>query len=86
VFWDLFDPDGSEIYLKPVSRYVKPGEPVNFYTVVKSASRISEVALGYRITSQRNNADDSYGITVNPVKGETVTFRKDDMIIVLAED
>ncbi len=86
VFWDLFDPDGSEIYLKPVSRYIKTGIPVNFYTVVKSAAQLNEVALGYRITSRRNNADLDYGITVNPVKGESVSFNKDDMIIVLAED
>ena len=26
VFADLFDPDGSEIYLKPAGDYVEPGE------------------------------------------------------------
>ena len=86
VFWDLFDPDGSEIYLKPVTRYAKTGVPVNFYTVTESASELSEVALGYRITSQKNDSDNAYGIRVNPVKSETVTFAEDDMIIVLAED
>ena len=86
VFWDLFDPDGSEIYLKPVSRYVKTGEPVNFYTVTESASELNEVALGYRITSMKNDSEKAYGIRVNPVKSETVTFSPDDMIIVLAED
>ncbi|MES2941923.1 MAG: NAD-binding protein, partial [Pseudomonadota bacterium] len=32
VFADILDPEGSEIYLKPVSDYVATGEPVNFYT------------------------------------------------------
>jgi hypothetical protein len=86
VFWDLFDPDGSEIYLKPVSRYVMTGTPVNFHTVVKSASELGETAIGYRITSLRNDADSAYGIAVNPVKGDTVTFSEEDRIIVLAED
>jgi voltage-gated potassium channel Kch len=30
VFTDIFDPEGSEIYLKPVRDYVKTEEPVNF--------------------------------------------------------
>ncbi|OPL18192.1 MAG: hypothetical protein AVO35_06720 [Candidatus Aegiribacteria sp. MLS_C] len=86
VFWDLFDPEGSEIYLKPVSRFVSPGEPVNFYTVVESAARRGEVALGYRIAALRDDAESSYGVVVNPDKGKTVVFDDKDMVIVLAED
>ncbi len=86
VFWDLFAPDGSEIYLKPVSRYVKPGEPVNFYTVTKSAAQLGEVAIGYRITARKNDSDSAYGIVVNPEKSKTIVFEKEDMVIVLAED
>lgn len=86
VFWDLFDPDGSEIYLKPASRFIKTGEPVNFYTVTKSASDLGEVAIGYRITAQRNDSDNAYGIVVNPQKDESVIFSEEDRIIVLAED
>ena len=47
VFEDLFDADGSEIYLKPAGSYVETGRPVNFYTVVESARRRGEVAIGY---------------------------------------
>ncbi|MEN8209448.1 MAG: potassium transporter TrkA [Candidatus Fermentibacteria bacterium] len=86
VFWDLFDPDGSEIYLKPVSRYVKSGKPVNFYTVVKSAAQLNEVAIGYRTAARRNDSDNAYGIVVNPEKSKTIVFDTDDMVIVLAED
>ena len=86
VFWDLFDPDGSEIYLKPVSRYVKPGEQVNFYTVAHSASQLGEVAFGYRIAASRNDSDSAYGIVINPLKSKSILFDKNDMVIVLAED
>jgi len=86
VFWDLFDPEGSEIYLKPVSRYVKPGEPVNFYTVVKSASQLGEIAIGYRLVNLKSCADSAYGVVTNPPKNKKVTFAENDMIIVLAED
>jgi len=86
LFWDLFDPDGSEIYLKPVERYVKTGEPVNFYTLLESAADKNEVAIGFRRMEFKNDADNAYGIVVNPVKSEEITFAPDDMVIVLAED
>ena len=86
VFWDLFDEEGSEIYLKPVKRYVTCNQPVNFYTVTKSASELSEIAIGYRIYSERSDSEKVYGIRVNPNKHDTVVFAEEDMIIVLAED
>jgi voltage-gated potassium channel Kch len=48
VFADLFDPEGAEIYLRPVPDYVQTGTPINFYTVVEAARRRREVAIGYR--------------------------------------
>ncbi|MCD4706938.1 MAG: potassium transporter TrkA [Candidatus Sabulitectum sp.] len=86
IFRDLFDPEGSEIYLKPAKRYVACGESVNFYTVVKSASELNEVAIGYRINSQRSNPENAYGIVVNPNKNDFIQFSDMDKIIVLAED
>lgn len=82
----LFEAEGSEIYLKPVSRYVKHGVPMNFYTVVESAARLNESAFGYRISAQAQNPDQTYGIYMNPDKSQVITFSPDDFIIVLAED
>lgn len=82
----LFDSEGSEIYLKEADNYVKLDTPVNFYTVVESASRIGEVAIGYRIIADSYNKDKNYGIVTNPNKAEKITFSKGDKIIVLAED
>jgi hypothetical protein len=86
VFTDLFDPDGSEVYLKLAANYVKTGEPVNFYTVVEAARRRGEVAIGYRVTAHGNDASKSYGVAVNPRKSEMITFAEWDRIIVLAEN
>ncbi len=86
IFKDLFDPDGSEIYLKPVERYITTAKPVNFYTVVKSAIELNEVAIGYRINSRRSNPGYQYGIVVNPGKSDLIQFCSEDFIIVLAED
>ncbi|HSL43845.1 MAG TPA: NAD-binding protein [Anaerolineales bacterium] len=86
VFTDIFDPEGAEIYLKPVSDYVATGEPVNFYTVTEAARRRGETPLGYRITAEANNAGKAYGVHTNPKKSETVIFKPEDKIIVIAED
>jgi voltage-gated potassium channel Kch len=86
VFTDLFDPEGSELYLKPAEDYVQLGQPVNFYTVVEAARRRGAVAIGYRLRAEANNAAASYGVRVNPRKSEPVTFSAEDYIVLLAED
>jgi len=86
VFADLFDPEGSEIYLKLSSNYVRTGVPVNFYTVVEAARQKGEVALGYRIKALANDAAQAYGVVVNPAKAASVTFAEWDRVIVLAEE
>ncbi len=85
VFADIFDADGSEPYLRPAEDYVQLGVPVNFYTVVESARRRGEVAFGYRLQSQSGDAENSYGVKVNPNKSAMLTFSAGDRIVVLAE-
>ena len=84
VFTDVFDPEGSEIYLKPVIDYVKTEEPVNFYTLVEAARRRGETAIGYRLLREASQPP-SYGVHTNPKKSEWVNFAEGDKIIVLAE-
>ena len=86
VFEDLFDADGSEIYIKPAREYVLVGEPMNFYTILESAARKNEVAIGYRVLSKARNADDQYGIVLNPKKSDVFTLTTEDTVIVLSED
>lgn len=86
VFADLFDPAGSELYLKPVGLFVETGKPLNFYTVVEAARRCGTVAIGYRIHAESHNPDSAYGLRINPRKSALVTFQPEDRIIVLAEN
>ena len=86
VFDDLFDADGSEIYLKNANEYVKPGVPLNFYTVLESAHLKNETAIGYRIVKDSHNVEKNYGIVINPVKTDLITFADEDKVIVLAMD
>ena len=85
VFADLFDPEGTEIYLKPVEWYVVTGEPVTYATLVEAARQRGEVALGYRLASQAREAGSSYSVRVNPAKSASEIFVTGDKVIVLAE-
>jgi len=86
VFGDLFDPEGAEVYLKPVEQYVKTGSPVNFFTVVEAARRQGATAIGYRLVAEMGDAARSYGVHLNPPKSAPITFHPGDKIIVLSED
>ena len=86
VFTDIFDPEGAEIYLKPVSDYVAVGESVNFYTVVEAARRRGETTLGYRLVSEAKDAGKAYGVHTNPKKSAQVVFTSTDKVIVIAEE
>jgi voltage-gated potassium channel Kch len=85
VFADLFDADGAEVYLKPISDYVQTGVELDFYTVIESAGRRNETVIGYRLEANSNNKDLQYGVVINPTKTDTVTFAPSDMVIVLAD-
>jgi voltage-gated potassium channel Kch len=85
VFTDIFDPEGSEIYLKPIAGYVATGQPVTFATVVEAARQRGETAIGYRLAGQATDAGRSYGVHTNPPKSEGVTFGESDKVVVVAE-
>jgi hypothetical protein len=85
VFTDLFDPEGAEVYLKPIGNYIAIDQPVNFYTAVEAAKRRGETAIGYRIMSESHDAEKAYGVHTNPKKSEKVLFKPEDKLIVISE-
>ncbi|MGW7437008.1 CASTOR/POLLUX-related putative ion channel [Streptomyces sp. NPDC054849] len=84
VFEELFGAHGNELYLKPVSDYVRTDREVAFATLVESARRRGECAVGYRLRSQAATGP-AYGVRLNPDKRERVRFGAHDWLIVLAE-
>lgn len=86
VFKDLFSPEGSEIYLKPVSDYILTNRLVNFYTLIEAAADRGETAIGYRIQEHASDSEKAYGVVVNPDKNIKLQFSPNDRIIVLAEN
>ena len=85
VFEDILDSDGSEIYLKPISSYIKLGQPQNFYTILEAAKKKDQVAFGYRIWKYSKDPERAYGVVINPKKSEKVKFEEEDRVIVFSE-
>jgi len=86
VFAELFAADGSELYLRPVEEYVQLGQPTTFRTLVESARRRGEVAIGYRTAADAGDATKAFGVAVNPSKSSPITAVEGDRVVVLAED
>jgi ion channel POLLUX/CASTOR len=84
VFAALFDPDGAEIHLKPAANYLQPETPANFATIIESAARRGETAIGYRLYAEVRQPP-QYGITLNPGKAAPLTLGANDQVIVLAD-
>jgi hypothetical protein len=84
VFDELFAAEGSELYMRPAGDYVKLGEPTTFRTLVESALRRGEVAIGYRIGG--GDGGSAAGVRVNPRKSEEIVLSVADRLVVLAED
>lgn len=83
VFTELFEPEGNEIFLRPARDYVLPGRPVTFATVVESARRQGQVAIGYRRIAEHLAAPD-YGVHLNPGLRNMITLSEADDVIVIA--
>lgn len=78
---DLLSDGGSAIFMKPITRYVLTGCPVDFYTLGASAARYGEIAIGYK----RVAPDGTFSIEVNPQSREATKFSPQDDLIVIAK-
>ncbi|GAA3089963.1 CASTOR/POLLUX-related putative ion channel [Streptosporangium carneum] len=84
VFGYLFDSRGSEIYPRPADQYVHAGLQVSFASVIESARRRGETAIGYRLADRVNEAP-HFGVVLNPDKSQPLRLGDGDSVIVLAE-
>ncbi|MFA0815727.1 MAG: hypothetical protein ACC608_08040 [Anaerofustis sp.] len=81
LFEDLLDADGSELYMKKASRYVKTDVETDFYTITELARQRGEIAIGYKKV-----AGQGLSIITNPPKKDKVTFTSEDYLILIAQD
>lgn len=87
VYNNIFEEDGSEIYLKPARLYFEslPVE-VSFADMMGMAQKRNEVCMGVKIKALENMREENNGITLIPEKNTTFTLEAQDCLVVLAED
>lgn len=85
VLEDLFQSEGSEIYLKDLSLYAAPGQKLTFEHLILAAKARNEVALGLQI--YEDEPSKRYGLVLNPLsRQEPFVAKPGDRLLVLAED
>lgn len=87
VYDDIFQEDGSEIYLKPASLYFKnfPMD-VSFADMMAIAQKRDEICLGVKIKADEMDNEANNGVQLIPEKNTRFTLYADDSLVVLAED
>ena len=78
---DLLSEGGSTIFMKPITRYVTTGKPVDFYTLGASAARYGEIAIGYK----KYTEEGTFTVEINPQSLEAVKFSDGDDLVVIAK-
>ena len=90
VYDDLFQADGSELYIKPASYYFdfkgKASITVPYGECVHAALLREEVIIGLQIHSDQKDREKMFGINLIPGKDKEFTLRAEDGLIALAED
>lgn len=82
----IFDAEGIEIYLKPIKNYIKTGKKTNFYTLMKAAFLVGQIALGYKLKKYEFDEKNNFGVNINPPKNDSVLFNEDDLLIVFSDE
>lgn len=87
VYDDLFQEDGSEIYLKPASLYFDelPIE-VSFADLMRIAQQRDEVCIGVKIKALEKLIDKNFGVDLIPEKNTRYTLQPNDSLVVFSED
>ena len=90
VYDDLFQAEGSELYIKPASYYFdfkdRDTITIPYGECVQAAKLRNEVILGLQIHANQKSKEDMFGIVLIPSKEEEFTLSSKDGLIALAED
>ncbi len=81
VFRELLHVDGSEIYLRKASNYIKTGIEIDFFTITEIVKEKNEIAIGYK-----RQIGDTFEIITSPRKADKIVFGDEDYIVVLSSD
>ena len=87
VYDDLFQEDGSEIYLKPAPLYFSelPIE-VTYADMIHVCQQREEVCLGVKLKALEDDMSQNLGVKLIPEKNKVYRLNAEDTLVVLAED
>lgn len=87
VYDDIFQEDGSEIYLKPADLYFDqfPVE-ATFADLIAIAQQRDEVCIGVKLKAQEQNKSANNGVQLIPLKNTAFKLQAEDSLVVVAED
>ena len=88
VYDDLFQEDGSEIYVKPAWLYFDQ-LPVtcSFADLMHHVrKRDTEICIGWKCGAEQEDGEKNYGVTLIPLKDTMITLTAEDGLVVVAED
>lgn len=88
VYDDLFQEEGSEIYVKPAALYFSELPATSSFAdlMARAQKRDGEVCLGYKLKSLEGDGENNFGVKLIPPKDSQVTLSAEDAIVVVAED
>lgn len=88
VYEELFQEEGSEIYLKSADLYFEslPIERPFGDLMAAALARDGEICLGYKLGAHDHDPEQNYGVHLIPPKNELVSLRPGDALVVVAED
>jgi len=87
VYDDLFQEEGSEIYLKPASLYFTSfPQEATFADIMWIAQKREEVCLGVKIKALEKDGGQNFGVKLIPEKNTSFALEPDDALVVLAVD
>lgn len=87
VYDDIFQEDGSEIYLKPADLYFKTlPDKVSFADMMAIAQERGEICIGVKIMQQESDKTNNNGVKLIPEKNTMFVLQPEDSLVVLAED
>ena len=90
VYDDLFQAEGSELYIKPVNYYFsfdgRESITVPYGECTQAALLRQEVCLGVQLHANQKDRDKFFGVSLIPDKGKEFTLTPQDGLITLAED
>ena len=91
VYDDLFQAEGSELYIKPVNYYFsfddgKESITLPYGECTQAALLRKEVCLGVQLHAHQGDKDKFFGVSLIPDKKDVFTLTPQDGVIILAED